>query len=225
MTSVAPRFNYILSSDGSGNPDGSGGGACIVESVAPKFKRKFVGFFGASTGNEAEIMAALLGFSIIQELRLKQELETPADENLERRFYPSVLWQTDSQYLIRTWNALQDSQAKTQNFPNLSMWEALLKNAANAKVTPVHVRARSGNRRNEACDHASRWIQRTGERLLLDYGEEKIGRLKNTVPDEAWNLVDLRELVTAFKERNFVIISKKIEELTHTLRHCLSLNT
>lgn len=210
MDDVTLADSYVLSSDGSGNPLLSGAASCIFESSSYSLKGKFVAYLGPSTGNEAEIMGGLLGFSVI---KLHQQLG-----NSSSLQDTHIRWQTDSQYLIRSIEQLRAQKKISEKMPNFGLWEALWENAQHFRIEAKHVKARSGNRRNEACDHASRWIQRKGKRLLLEFPEGRIGRLKETVPEESWFLLDLSRLLLALRDEDKIERELQLKSLETRLQ-------
>ena len=155
-------------------------------------------------------MGGLLGFLVGSEVR--------AVGNTEQGFGPSLLWQTDSQYLIRSVEQLSGRAEKVEKMPNYGLWKHVRQCWDGFEIHTTHVRARSGHRRNEACDHASRWIQRQGKKILEEFGEGKIGRLRESVPQESWYLLDLSQLLCLLRNGGEPEIAKALEDLRSKIR-------
>lgn len=210
MPVVPNSFAFVLSSDGSGSPLQSGGSAAIIDAGPAARKLKVAGYLGPATGNEAELAAGLLGLAAIKAVF--------GSVVTEWQFGNRILWQTDSQYLLRTIHELKKGRVKNSSMPNHRFWHAVSECWSDFSIEGRHVRARSGHRRNEACDQASKWVQRDGVTLLEKYGETLVGRLKTKVPAEAWQLFDLSALVQCLRTAEEAEISVAVQDLVKRLQ-------
>ena len=86
-----------LATDGGGSREGEGAAACILIDRSAKLRLKIACFIGPANGDESEIMAAILGLCTVRALA-----------ESESQKLNSVIWTTDSQYLVRMSTLLKD---------------------------------------------------------------------------------------------------------------------
>ncbi len=177
-------------SDGGGNRSLQGAAAAILVDKTQSRRIKVVLQLGPADGVEAELAGGILAALL---------LERVWDGALADA---SVIWLTDSSYIIRTIGELRSTPSRElpEKFSHRGMW-SVWKSLPTARVLrPVHVRAHSGNRENEACDRACRWIQRSGMKLLCERGEGPVGLDFKKARSESWQLFDLSPAFTALLE-------------------------
>ena len=181
MPQESPTAKIILSTDGGGDGKHRGAAAAIIVGLqnCAQHKFKFVAMLGGVNGNEAELGGAILGFALF----------AAAGQSSSE-----IIWETDSQYLLRTAAALR-GESPDSNIANQGFWNVLRPLMPADNLSMKHVSAHSGHARNERCDSACRWIQQKGLLLLQTMGEGMIGRNAVIAPENAWVLVDWRDLV------------------------------
>ncbi len=169
-----------LMTDGGGSREKEGAAACILLARPAKLRLKFAAFLGPCTGNEAEIMAAILGLIVTRGYR--QVAAEPS---------PVIEWTTDSKYLIHMCDRLTCGSPRLDaGTPNRNLWLLWAKLAVDLDIRGRWVRGHDGHRENEACDRACRWLQRRGRVLLADSGEGPIGQAAKQARGESWVLLD-----------------------------------
>lgn len=190
---IAADTSWELMTDGGGDRAGEGAAACIVRNRAAKQRFKFAAFVGPCTGNEAEIMGALLGSLVLRALR------THTGQPVENSIV--VEWVTDSKYLLHMAERLARAAAPLDDTtPNRALWELWRTLTTGFRFTGCWVRGHDGHRENEACDRACRWLQRKGRKLLAASGEGPIGQAAKQDRGESWILLDLQQLFHGAKQ-------------------------
>lgn len=191
------KREFNLYSDGGGKKEGAAAGACIVEDLQTNKSYKFVTFLGGATNNEGEIMAGLLGFSVI-----KSALEIEQEENDIEEKSVSVRWVADSEYVLKSateyiFNWLRNGWRTANKDPvkNKGLWELYLALSKGFKIAPEHVRGHTGHPENEACDRASTWAQVNGATELGPVSNSRMPDLGNNPLDHDWYIVDGRSVI------------------------------
>ncbi|MEG1610090.1 MAG: ribonuclease HI [Bilophila sp.] len=156
--------DVILFTDGSclGNP-GRGGWGSIVR-CADK-ERELSGGYAHTTNNRMEIMAAIAGLELLNEVC-------------------AVVLYTDSQYLrnavekkwLAGWQKNGWKTAAKKPVKNRDLWERLQHQLNRHKVTLEWVRGHNGHPENERCDELAR-MQASRHDLPDDTGYEEDERL------------------------------------------------
>lgn len=187
----APQF--FLFSDGGGWQTSSGGAACIIVDQETGREDKFVAFLGGATNNEAEITAALLGFSFLKAVK-------------DTRAPIAVRWVSDSEYTLKSatkyifkWQRNGWKTAQKEAVKNQGLWRAFLHISYGMKIFPQHVRGHAGHAENEACDGASTWVQQHGLKTLTEQGEGTIIDFAPTSLECGWVLIDGREFLEGLR--------------------------
>jgi ribonuclease HI len=198
-----------IHTDGSTSSHGCSGAACIVSRRGSDRKFKFNAYLGQCGSDTAELAAGFLGFMI-----LKKFFQSDSREK--------VCWSSDSQVLLdgflkhslqwelSDWNLSAGGEVK-----NIPLWKGLCKLADGALVCCQHVSIDSGDKGLMACDKASRWAAESGKKLLMEKGPGPQGRLSQTAPEHAWNLIDLEDVLLRLKNSaalSEVELIAKIEE-------------
>ncbi len=194
MSPMSPpdTFDYVLYSDGGGERMKSAAGGCIVEDTVNGTTQFYAVFLGGATNNEAEIMAALVGFTLLRVRR-----QTPK----------TVRWVSDSEYVLKSgstyiheWRRNGWRTAARTPVKNQGLWHAFSALTSDLSLATLHVRGHSGHPENEACDEISVWLQARGEELIADERDRAVaeGDLRgNTVH---WQVIDGREFLARVRE-------------------------
>ncbi len=209
-----------LATDGGGSREGEGAAACILIDRSAKLRLKIACFIGPANGDEAEIMAAILGLCTVRALA-----------ESESQKLNSVVWTTDSQYLVRMSTLLKDFERSsaanpslTSNHPlstdfraNLALWKTWERLVFQVPVLANWTKGHAGHRENEACDKACRWLQQKGKKLLRENGEGPIGQQSKIAKGQSWILVDgsgvLSEIFELGGEREGEKLSRLREQI------------
>lgn len=155
-------------SDGSAAIGGDAASAVYLRGAGTLLK--VVLFLGPATSIESELFGGILARLVVRALLSPAQLI-------------SVEWFSDCQTVVDLANA------NTGTGPLWKLW----REAGETLQCESHF-LKNNQRRVEhsACDHASRWVQEQGEKLLKKYGEGPIGRSAARYPDQCWWLVDGR---------------------------------
>ena len=171
----------LVASDGGGNRNLQGAAAAILVDKTQSRRIKVVLQLGPADGVEAELAGGILAALLLERVWLGALADA------------SVIWLTDSSYIIRSIGELRSTPScdPPEKFSHRGMWSVWQSVSAARVLRPVHVRAHSGNRENEACDRACRWIQHSGMKLLRERGEGPVGLDSKKARSESWQLFDL----------------------------------
>jgi len=189
---VAP--DYTIVSDGSSAAASDrGGAACIVTSVKSSVSVKLAMFLGVADSTDAELAAGLIGLAFLHPLL--------ADSS------SSITWVSDSKPLIEAvesrieqWRTADWCNSRGEKLRKRELWEALIYLKDSSVLSSCYCQMNSSAKsRHRACDKASRWVVRKGEKLLAQNGEGHIGRLGVIDPRRAWFLLDGREFIRGIK--------------------------
>lgn len=201
-------FDYTIISDGGVQNNRPAACASIIRAHNSRTRVKLVALLGETSPFEAELTGGLLGLSFIR-------YSNPSEKSLR------VCWLSDHQPIVLAAaesgsETLVAADASNQKYP--AWWSIFRSLNANVELQTTHVYGHSGHRDNEACDRACRWVISRGERLLLNFGEVPLGREAARSPAQAWQLLDLRQLVIlvrsqASTEDVLAFIDKKFGEL------------
>lgn len=193
MSAETNEFDAVIYSDGGSSSGRSAAGACVVEDLSKHTRNCLAVYLGPATNNEAEIVAALLGFSALRALHGE---ETPL----------RVKWISDSEYLlksatgyIRNWQRNGWKTADKKPVKNQGLWRTYLALTGKFQIRAEHVRGHTGHPENEACDEASQWARRVADELgggipwVRDELETPIGR-------DSWTCFDGEELIERLRD-------------------------
>ena len=179
---------WQIISDGSFGTSGEAGCACLVHDGSSG--KKINADLGELSSSDAELLGGLLGLSYI----LHQTVESA--EKI------SVHWSCDSKTTIEgAQRVLQQNANRSRQASDF--WLAFEYFANYFALSCSHLASKEGNRRQRACDKASRWAQKSGKRLLDEQGAGLIGRIAAYRPEDAWCLVDGRLLIAELREKTF----------------------
>ena len=188
------KYDYTIYSDGGSSRGGVAASACVVDGHLSGRRRGAVAFLGEATNNEAEILAALLGFSMVRLAASRREEPGPV----------RLHWVADSEYTLKSatdyihnWQRNGWKTASKEPVKNQGLWRAHLYLTKGFKISTEHVRGHTGHPENELCDLAANWAK--------DCGEDSIeqGLRKVEIPDgelSSWFLVDGREFLAQLRE-------------------------
>ena len=142
---------------------------------------KLAVLLGACSPVEAELIGGLVGLALVGRI---------AGAGGGK---PRVRWLTDS---LRAVRIIEDLAGGGVNDKNAAGWgaEAFRAVISGVELEVEHIRAHCGDRRNEACDRACRWVRTKGEKLLSELGEGRVGRNRKNPSTNCWYLVDGRRL-------------------------------
>ena len=198
---LSATYDYIIYSDGGVAETGSAASAAIVEikeqsriSNTGSKKHKIVCYLGEKDISvmEAEIFAGIIGLTCVRviEKRIVIVGSTPI----------KVLWCCDNKvvtdaagHFITKWQSNNWKNAQNKRVAYMKLWQDFLSLSKGIQLDVRHIKSHSGNRQNEMCDRACRWVQSKGE-SLLEQGEGKIGGQKNVL--NAWLLLDMSRGLT-----------------------------
>ena len=173
------RFESQIITDGNSDLEASAGAAAIYRDRLQGHKYKFCALLGPASSSEAELLAAILGFSLLEVLG-QQKRET--------------LWLSDH---LPSLDLL--SSASRCRAPEL-LQDVFCAQGRGLNLLGKHCPRKSRVPDQLACDRAARWAMRSGKKLLNDWGEGAIGSLRETDPARAWHFIDMRTGLQQFRE-------------------------
>jgi len=184
-----------LYSDGGGEKDSSAAGACIVELLSSNERLCLAAYLGGATNNEAEITAALLGFSCIRSLASSRQNSL------------SIRWISDSEYVlksalsyIKAWQQNGWRTANKKPVKNQGLWRTYLFLGEGLEIAGEHVRGHSGHPENEACDAAAGWLRENWRDAAAEL--KSGGPIDIPKTGETWLIFDGRPFLQGVRQDN-----------------------
>ena len=175
--------DFLIYSDGGSEPLVQASCACIVINSTSRKRTKLVALLGEANANEAESMAGLLGFCYVV-------------ADLLPGAVCNVRWVSDNNFALRLASA--ESFERTGNSLGLDIAFSEIKKLIT--VVPVHLSQERRKNLHHSCHQASTWVRKKGEDLLATQGEGPVGHLGRIAPARAWNLIDIRDLLSAARK-------------------------
>ncbi|MBL7663467.1 hypothetical protein JNK13_12010 [bacterium] len=177
MTEVASDQAIKIFSDGGSRAEGAAS-ACLFYASDSALPIKIGAYLGNATNNEAEIIAALLGFAL-------RPLLEPAS--------PTVFWTSDSEYVLKsatqyihTWQKNGWKTADKRKVKNLGLWRVYLELARGVEIKSKFVYGHSGHDENEVCDSFCSF-------LIQNPPSDKQVYFTDGLSLDPWYVVDLRD--------------------------------
>jgi len=194
VTTQNSAAEFSLFSDGGSSTGKGAAGAAVVENHKTKSRTCYAAYLGQATNNEAEIVAALLGFSAIHFLRGSASTK------------PVVHWVSDSEYLLKSatgyihnWQRNGWKTADKKPVKNQGLWRMYLSLTSGMSIVEEHVRGHTGHPENEACDTASQWLKSHGEDLFTS-SPVHIEEIDTHIGCDSWLCVDAREALESLRQ-------------------------
>ena len=188
-------YDYVIYSDGGVAADGTAAAATIVEIKKRNDilntdlrKRKIVHYLGnrGISAMEAEIFAGIVGLGLINSI--EKNASRMAELNNMKMERPRVLWCCDNKVVVdsaetfvKKWKSNDWKNAGNKRVAYIKLWKEFLKLSKKMDLDTRYVKSHSGNKQNEACDKACRWVQKKGMGATKDAGENGVG---------VWLLID-----------------------------------
>lgn len=190
--SVDLGVDVMLFTDGGSSSGKNAAGACVLEDLSRHTRLCLAVYLGAATNNEAEITAALLGFSAIVALHGDQT-------------QLKLHWVSDSEYVlksatayIKNWQKNGWMTADKKPVKNQGLWRTYLALTRKLTIKSEHVRGHTGHPENEACDQASQWARDCG--MELDMGQSWVrSELDTPIGNDSWTCFDGRPLLESLR--------------------------
>ena len=193
MTTQSSAADFSLFSDGGSSTGKGAAGAAVVENHRTNSRTCYAAYLGQATNNEAEIVAALLGFSAIHFLRGSAASK------------PKVHWVADSEYLLKSatgyinnWQRNGWKTADKKPVKNQGLWRTYLSLTSGMTIIDEHVRGHTGHPENEACDTASQWVKSNGEEIF-SAGPAHIAEIETHIGYDSWLCIDAREAIECLR--------------------------
>jgi ribonuclease HI len=198
ISSDTPRDITIYTDAGVRN--GRSAISCIICNLTEN-EFKIAALIDLTTNVEAEATALFLALLAVKHSTSEKTNQT-------------IHWHTDCLTLIKNESANEINSL--DNFQNL------LRNKIETlfpliEIVSSHIKAHSGNKKNEQCDKACTWLCESGTKLLKKHGEGPVGRLKELDPRNAWHIIDIRGKTNSFEQFDCTI-KEKIANLKETTR-------
>jgi len=191
-------MDYRLYSDGGGNGQTDIALSCIVDDLTTYNRYYLTAYLGKGTNNEAEILAGLLGISLVKAII----------NIISSKRTHSLLWVADSEYALKSaseyiykWIENDWRKSDDKKIKNLGIWKAYLELVQNLELTTEHVRGHQGHEENELCDNASTWTRKYAPRHLnTSGGFSTVSISGKDVESKNWFLIDAREWLDSFRK-------------------------
>ena len=169
--------DFIICSDGGCGPDYGAAAAIVRKPGGPGAKT--AALLDSVDSYSAELAGGILGF-----------------ENLRAETSGSVIWFCDHLEVIKTAASIYRTAQIPKDLHAAELWRKLAELTSKFEVevrSPMtgewSARAMSDHKR---CDHACCWIQRSGVKLLEQFGPGPVGSVSRHSPAQAWILHDWR---------------------------------
>lgn len=188
-------LEFVIISDGGSAPDNTAGSACIVQERSSRVRLKVNAYLGHASDHEAELIAGLLGLSVVHKLASDTEQQVLVHWFCDR---VSLLDYASSLLQRNLPEASDEKDFVMKRYHGL--WSAFLQLTLGWQINFSHIPGHSGHREHEACDRACRWVQKKGLKLLTNQGEGRIGRNKELAPEHAWFLIDGRNYLKELRK-------------------------
>jgi len=189
VTKTATDSDFVLYSDGGSSSGGNAAGATIVlDNRSGEHFCAAIGL-GTATNNEAEILAALLGFAAVHAL-------TAGKINGVK-----VRWVADSEYILKSatgyifnWQRNGWKTADKKPVKNQGLWQTYLTYSAGLRIESEHVRGHTGHIENESCDEAVRFLKSEADALFTNRPTRRAD-ISTHLGEHTWICLDGRSLL------------------------------